>query len=203
LHLTKPAVLQVNAKRCGAKATGKVLVAYFGDVAERLEQDRDRRCHPQRLWLADAAAAELLSDPPEGSRQDRWQFETRLWSATPWLAGTEGLGFLIRLPAIQDLHLAAVRQVLVIFSPPAFSKTLTAPQLTFAAAASCCLGCVAAVTRLADSIPTRRLIAIASLPGVPFHVLALLKCSRYAVPHSLSRCSSQRGHGLGMGFLLT
>jgi hypothetical protein len=88
------------------------------------------------------------------------------------------LGFLIRLPAIQDLHLAAVRQVLVIFSPPAFSKTLTAPQLTFAAAASCCLGCVAAVTRLADSIPTHRLIAIASLPGVPFHVLALLKCRR-------------------------
>jgi hypothetical protein len=87
LKLALAAQLQT---RCGAKATGKVLVAYFGDVAERLEQDRDRRCHPQRLWLADAAAAELLSDPPEGSRQDRSQFETRSWSATPWLAGTEG-----------------------------------------------------------------------------------------------------------------
>jgi hypothetical protein len=61
----------LKRNRCGAKATGKVLVANFGDVAERLEQDRDRRCHPQRLWLADVAAAESLGGPPDGSRQER------------------------------------------------------------------------------------------------------------------------------------
>ena len=54
---------------------------------------------------------------------------------------------------------------------------------------------MAAVTRYADSIPTRRLIAFARLRAVPLVVLALLKCDVMRSQEVMSFCVTAQIRG--------
>ena len=77
---------------------------------------------------------------------DRWQLDTRSWSATPLLAGTGGvLAYCHGCRPSETFGYQLSTTVFGKHSPIACSKTLTTPQLTFAAAASwlswLCGGC--------------------------------------------------------------